>query len=181
MRNTNRWDRTPPEVISEFGVLRYVAMTYLKVSCTIRSIYGNEGRSLKSGKRSCPTTESISAWAFLCISGWRTMFNMKTTSVDQVCDWGVNICSDNTWVDSILYPVPQHILHLLHLWCRPSRIKSAHHLQPSRSLIPEVYRWKKAELFLLSRSRLDCFKNWRRGSWQLLSRLLQKELHGFVQ
>lgn len=62
-----------------------ILSTYLRTSLAIAIIvYGREFLSANSGKRSRPITQSISACAFFCTSGYRTIARMNVVRVPSV-------------------------------------------------------------------------------------------------
>lgn len=63
-----------------------VTLCQRESSVAMAVMYGNEPRSLKSGRRPLPTTASNSACAFLCTSGYRTRARKKAPTKAFVCD-----------------------------------------------------------------------------------------------
>ena len=64
---------------------------------------GSDGRSLSSGKRSSPTTKSISSCALLWNSGYRRRASKKICKVLEVCrnQKMINIGQQSTTVSSV--------------------------------------------------------------------------------
>lgn len=58
---------------------------HLSTSAKTASQYGSDARSSKSGKRSCPMTASISAWARLSTAEFCTMARIKWLRVASIC------------------------------------------------------------------------------------------------
>ena len=62
---------------AERNVLKGMGQPHRTVSVSMASMYGNEDLSLNVGSLECPTTESISSWAFRRTSGCLITASMK--------------------------------------------------------------------------------------------------------